>query len=57
MADAERPEPRSGILYVDTSALLKLLVGQLPERSAKNKGSVKNKLPSMAALTEPIWGT
>jgi predicted nucleic acid-binding protein len=26
MADAERPEPRPGILYVDTSALLKLLV-------------------------------
>jgi uncharacterized protein len=26
MADAERPEPRSGILYVDTSVLVKLLV-------------------------------
>jgi predicted nucleic acid-binding protein len=26
MADAEQPERRSGILYVDTSALLKLLV-------------------------------
>lgn len=26
MADPERSEPRSGILYVDTSALLKLLV-------------------------------
>lgn len=26
MADAESPEPRSRILYVDTSALLKLLV-------------------------------
>jgi predicted nucleic acid-binding protein len=37
MADPERPEPRSGILYVDTSALLKLLVREAESEAVETE--------------------
>lgn len=37
MADPERPEPRSGVLYVDTSALLKLLVREAESEAIENE--------------------
>jgi uncharacterized protein len=37
MADAERPERRPGILYVDTSALLKLLVREAESEAVETE--------------------
>lgn len=48
MADAERPEPRSGILYVDTSVLVKLLV-----REAES-GAVEVELLRWARLATSV---
>jgi predicted nucleic acid-binding protein len=51
MADPERPESRSGILYVDTSALLKLLVREAESEAVENELLRWNKLAT-SVVTE-----
>lgn len=51
MADSERPEPRSGILYVDTSALLKLLVREAESEAVETELLQWNKLAT-SVVTE-----
>jgi predicted nucleic acid-binding protein len=44
MADAEQPEPRPGVLYVDTSALLKLLVREAESEAIETELLLWSKL-------------
>lgn len=58
MASAEPPKQRAGILYVDTSALLKLLVREAEstaiERELVRWPSLATSIVTEVALMEPI---